>query len=73
MCKNTCAGKAEGLGPVVNDQTHASLEIISFLQQFDCEHIPYTKSFYVYYVYIYFQDYLFSITCEGSDEKNTNS
>lgn len=45
MRKNTCVVKEEGLGPVVNNKTDASLEITSFLQQVDSERITYTMFF----------------------------
>lgn len=44
MRKNTCVVKKEELGPV-NNKTDVSLEITSFLQQFDSEHVTHTMYF----------------------------
>lgn len=49
MRKNTCVVKEEGLGPGLNNKKDTRLEITSFLQQFDSEHVTHILFFKYYF------------------------
>lgn len=72
MRKNTCVVKEEGLGPVLNNKKDPSLDITSFLQQFDSEHITGTMFFSIILKMAAEIGHEIE-TALGSEKKNTHS